>query len=182
MTLRNAFGEVALESTLKDLKDGYGMSNQARNVMDGKFYLVGKPITLSGVLSGTSRAVLQLWNPSSTGRLAILVGLNVYSTVAQQVQYLEDAVMQGTIEGVVPTNVNRAMASKQSLMQAYWSTTAPTGGGVWPNESRVSPTESLQLSLPPVVLPPGKSFTLFGASSEAHTMTANLYYIEEPIV
>lgn len=178
MTVRNAFDALALESTLKSLRDGYGVETSTRKVLNGDFYIVGTPITLGGVLDATSKPSLQVVNPPTSGMLFVMVALTVYSTVAQQVKYFEDATMAGTVTPLTPQNANRA-STKASKGTASWSSTVPTGGAQWPNESRVF--NELQLKLPPVILPPNKTFAIVGGSSEAHTFTANAYYIEVPI-
>ena len=178
MTLKNAFGDLALEATLKALVDGYGVDSGLRKVLNGDFYIVGTPITLAGVLDSTSKPSLQLVNPPTSTKLIVMLGLTIYSTVNQQVRYFEDATMAGTPTALVPQNANRA-STKKSVATASWSSTVPTGGTKWPNESRV--IGELQLKLPPVILPPNKTFTIVGQSSEAHTFTANGYFIEVPI-
>lgn len=178
MTLRNAFDALALDSSIQKLLGGYGVAPNTRKVLDGKFFMAGGAITLGGVLTSSSRSVLQLTNPAPSNKLCMIVGLTVYSTVAQQLEYYEDATMQGTVTAITPINVNRS-STAASDMTAAWSTTAPSGGLKWPNQSRV--VADLALQLPPIILPPNKNFTIVGGSGEAHTMTANAYYIEEPL-
>lgn len=177
MTLRNAFDSLALESTLKSLHDGNGSSPLTRKVLNGDVYIVGKAITLTGVLDSTRKPTLQVSNPATSTKVLLLIGLNIYSNVNQQIHYSEDATMAGTVNALTPMNANRA-TTKTSVALGSWSSTAPTSGTLWPNESRV--VNELLLDLPPVVLPPNKSFTIIGQSSAEQIFTANAYFIEAP--
>lgn len=156
---------------------GYTSSSLSRKVAEGKVFIGGTAITLGG-LASAERACLQLSNPAGSTKALYIFGLTVYSTIAQQVVYMEDAIMAGTITTVPPFNINRA-SSATSVAAATVSTSAPSGGALWPNQSRVNTQSGLQVSLPPVVLPPGKSFLVRGTIGDAQTFTANAYWFEE---
>lgn len=156
---------------------GYTASSLSRKVGEGKAFIGGTAITLGG-LASTERACLQLSNPASSTKALYIFALTVYSTIAQQVVYMEDATMGGTITNVGAFNINRA-SSGLSVATVTSSIAAPTGGAIWPNQSRVTVQNGLQLTLPPVVLPPGKSFLVRGTVGDAQTFTANAYWFEE---
>lgn len=156
---------------------GYTASSLSRKVGEGKAFIGGTAIALGG-LASTERACLQLTNPATSTKALYIFALNVYSTIAQQVVYMEDAAMGGTVTNVGAFNINRA-SSGLSVATVTSSTAAPTGGAIWPNQSRVAPTAPVTLSLPPVILPPGKSFLVRGTVGDAQTFTANAYWFEE---
>lgn len=156
---------------------GYTSATVSRKVGEGKAFITGAAITLGG-LASTDRACLQVVNPATSTKVMFLFAMTVYSSITQQVVYMEDATMGGTPTAMTPFNINRAHPAT-SLMTASYSTAAPTGGAAWPNESRVQSSAPLNLQFPPIVLPPGKSLLIRGTVGDAQTFTANAYWFEE---
>lgn len=156
---------------------GHVSTSLSKKVGEGKVFIGGTAITLGG-LASAERACLQLSNPANSGKVLYIFGLTIYSTIAQQVVYTEDATMTGTVTAVTPFNLNRA-AAVASVAAVSSSISAPSGGTAWPNQSRVTTQKGLDITLPPVVLPPGKSFLVRGTVGDAQTFTANAYWFEE---
>lgn len=156
---------------------GYTSAALSRKVGEGKVFIAGAAITLGG-LASTERACLQVVNPATSTKALYIFALTVYSSITQQVVYMENAEMGGTPTVMTPFNINRASAVT-SIATASSSTAAPTGGASWPNQSRVQGDAPLNLQFPPIVLPPGKSLLIRGTIGDAQTFTANAYWFEE---
>jgi hypothetical protein len=169
----------ATERTLDEVRDRLNAESSGRAVAESKLFILGAAISLGGLVS-TQRASLQIQNPVGSAILLQVVGLTVYSTISQQILYIEDATMPGDSIEILAVNFNRANPVSAKV-QGWYSTSAPTGGTEWSNQSRVFNTSPLPVKLPPLVLPPGKSLTIRGTTSDAQTFTANAYFIEEPI-
>lgn len=156
---------------------GYTSNALARKVAEGKVFISGATVSLGG-LASTDRACFQVVNPATSTKVMYVFALTLYSSIAQQIVYMEDADMGGTPTSLVPFNLNRASAAS-SLMTASYSSAAPSGGVTWPNQSRVQPDGALTIQFPPLIMPPNKSILIRGTSGDAQIFTANLYWFEE---
>lgn len=154
---------------------GFTSPSVSKKVGEGKFFIAGKAITLGG-LASTERATFQFINPAGNTKVAYIVAVVLYSTIAQQIQYFKNSTFSGT--QMVPENINFASAAT-STMQGQYGAGAISGGLQLLNESRVFSTSPLPLQFPPLVLPPGMSLAMRGTLGDAQTFTANVYYYEE---
>jgi hypothetical protein len=148
-------------------------------LQEGRMFVAGKAIevTATGV---TDRPSFRLTNPSSSGRLVTVLGLDIYSNLAQQVRYRDVSSQGNQGTAVTARNMNQALnpvpAPKAS---AYWAATGATGGTQWESESRVDPTAPLKVQFPRgLVIGPNKSLAVDCAGSGPQTTTINLYWIE----
>ena len=165
-----------IENDVASMRANQGADAALQKVLGGEFFIAGAAIALGGVIN-TDRATLQIANPANSGKLILVEALTIYTTVAQQITYLEDATIV-TPTAITPHNFLLGSSAAASAVCSY-STKGVTGGTTWSNQSRVF--DKLDLKLPPLILQPGKSLTILGTSSSSQTTTCNVYFVEEPI-
>lgn len=157
--------------------DTVASSALAKKAGEQKVFIAGAAITLGG-LASAERANLQLINPTGSGKNLFVFALSLYSTIAMQVKYVENATQGGTPVTITPRNLMIGSPAT-SVATASHSVTDSTGGTEWSNQSRITVDGPIILQLPPIIILPGNSLLIKGTVGDAHTFSANAYYFEE---
>lgn len=146
---------------------------------EGRMYTAGKAITIT--LSGPNdRAAFRVQNPSTSGKIVTVMGMDIYSDKAQQIRYRDVSSQNPVGTATAPKNMNLALPNPPAPKAlAYWSDKGSAPGNAWDNESRVDPAAPLKVQFPRgLVLGPGKALAVDCVQPGAQTTTVNVYWFE----
>lgn len=155
---------------------GFVSPSVAKKVGEGKFFVAGASIAVPAL--DPAGASFRLTNPAGSGVNLYVVKLTIYSNVEQQIRYRVNATMSGA-KVITPRNLLVGPALPPAKFVADYSSTPPTDGELWSNESRVFANDQLEVVLPPLIITPGTSFTCYGSATGTQTTTVNAHLYQE---
>jgi hypothetical protein len=148
-------------------------------IQEGRMYTAGKAITITAT-GPNDRAAFRVQNPSDSGKIVTVLGMDIYSNIAQQIRYRDVSSQNPVGTSTPPKNMNQALTSPPAPKAlAYWSDKGSAPGNAWDNESRVDPAAPLKVQFPRgLILGPGKALAVDCAQPGAQVTTVNVYWFE----